>query len=254
MTWDTPKGSPAMSYHPRPLSWIVVLVGALAIFLIYASFVLVSSPIGATFHGYFYGIGSSEKLESSVTTVNEGSILNNSSDLADNKPSFDPQSSTVSTGTSDSAIGQTDTRSDSQKDLSESNSAKFPTSDDLSKTSDVSVSNSPEPVTSFWDSVDVANSSLPAQENSQIDLTQSATMPVEGTDSSNVTGSIRTAEPTSAVLIDQPHPVITTSNETSMASDNSTSTTVPSSVENPNNTSQAGSVNSGYCCTLFTWH
>jgi len=50
----------------------------LAIFLIYASFVLVSSPIGATVHGYFYGIGSSEKLDVSGSPINDASI--------DNKP------------------------------------------------------------------------------------------------------------------------------------------------------------------------
>lgn len=230
-----------MSYHPRPLSWIVVLVGALAIFLVYASFVLVSSPIASTFHGYFYGIGNSEKLDSSDTPINEDSNLNNSSDLADNKPSFDPQSSTVSTETIYSAIGQTDTTSDSQRDSSDSNSAEFPRSDDLSKTSDVSDSNLPQIETSLPNSIDAENSSLPAQGNSQIDLPQSATMPVMG--------SNRTYETTSAVLIDQPHPVITTPNETFTASDNSTSTAFPASAENPNNTSQAGTVNSG--CDLY---
>jgi len=78
MNWGTPKDSPKMSYHQRPPSWIVVWVGALAIFLIYASFVLVSSPIGATVHGYFYGIGSSEKLDVSGSPINDASI--------DNKP------------------------------------------------------------------------------------------------------------------------------------------------------------------------
>lgn len=252
MTWASPR----MSSHPRPLSWIVVLVGALAVFFIYASWVLVSSPIGATVHGYFYGIGSSEKLDLSDSPINEASVdphLNKSLGLADNKPSFDPQSSTVSTGTSDSMIGQTDTTSsNSQLDLSKSTSVKFPmTKDDKNETSDVAVSNSAEPVRSFGDSVDGANSSLPAQANSQIDSTPSATMPVESTNSSNVTGSIRTEEPTSAALINQSSAEITTPNETSMTSDKSTSTTVPASVEKPNGTSNAGSVNSGYSYNPF---
>ncbi|KAL5068429.1 hypothetical protein RYX36_019316 [Vicia faba] len=90
MSFDTPLGSPRMSYHPRPLSWIVILVGALAIFLIYASFVLVSSPIGAHVQGYFYGIGSSEKLDVSVASINDGSV-DKSLDIDGKKPSFDQQ-------------------------------------------------------------------------------------------------------------------------------------------------------------------
>ncbi|KAJ1379493.1 PMR5 N-terminal domain [Sesbania bispinosa] len=233
MTWTTPKGSPRMSSHPRPLSWIVASVGALAVFLIYASWVLISSPIGATVHGYFYGLGSSEKLDLSVSPIHEASIdphMNKSLDLADNKPPLDPQSSTVSSDLSnDSKTEQTDTTTNSQVDSRES-------------TSDQEVSNSQEPVTSFGDNVDAANSSLPTQENSQTDLTPSATI------SSNVTG-IRTEEPTSAVLTNQSSAVITTSNETSTTSDDSPSTAVPESAEKPNNTSYAASVNSG--CDLY---
>lgn len=237
MNWGTPKDSPKMSYHPRPLSWIVVLVGALAIFLIYASFVLVSSPIGATFHGYFYGIGSSEKLDVSGSPINVASI--------DNKPSLDSQSST---GTSDSNIEKIDTTSNSEVDNSKSSSVELPTSEDVNKTSDVKLP--PKPMTSFGDSVDTANTSLPAQANSQVDSTSSATVSVEaGAGSSNLTGGIRTEEPPSTVSNDQSGGVIIAPKETSTTSDNSTLTAVPESVKKPDNASNAGSVNSG--CDLY---
>jgi len=241
MNWGTPKDSPKMSYHPRPLSWIVVLVGALAIFLIYASFVLVSSPIGATFHGYFYGIGSSEKLDVSGSPINDASI--------DNKPSLDSQSST---GTSDSNIEKTDTASNSQIDNSTSSSMNPPPSEDVSETP--SVKPPPKPTTSFGDGVDKANTSLPAQANSQIDSTSSVTVPAEaGAGSSNLTGGIRTEETPSTVLNDQSDGVSTAPKETSTTSENSTSTAVPESAEKSDNASNVGSVNSGYYCNLFTY-
>ncbi|TKY51957.1 YLS7 protein [Spatholobus suberectus] len=243
MTWTTLKGSPRMSPHRRPLSWIVVLVGALAVFLIYASSVLVSSPIGATVQGYFYSVGSSEKLDLPVSSVNEASIdghLNKSLDLVDNKSSSDLQSSTISPEvSSDSKIEQTDTTSNSQVDLSESTSMNLPTTKEVVN-SDTAVSNSGEAVTLFGNSSDVANSSLPTQENSRLDLNSSATMPLAGTNSSNETGNIRMEEPSSVALINQSSAVSTASNETSMSLYDSTSTADPASVEKPNNTSYAG--------------
>nr|XP_004495424.1 protein YLS7-like isoform X2 [Cicer arietinum] len=204
MTWGTPKGSPKMSYHPRSLSWIVVLLGALAIFLIYASCVLVSSPVGSTVHGYFYGIDSSEKLDMSDASIDPH--LSKTLDLADDKSSFDSQSST---GISDSTAEQTDTSSTPQIDTSKPSSAKLPMSDGVSEASDAEVSRSPELVTSFGNSVGAANTSLPDQTISQVDSTSSATNPVElGADSSNLT-------------------------------------VVPASVEKPDNASFADSVNSG---------
>ncbi|KAK7344069.1 hypothetical protein VNO77_13311 [Canavalia gladiata] len=246
MNWTTSKGSPRMSSHPRPLSWIVVLVGALAVFLIYASWVLVSSPIGATVHGYFYSVGSSERLDLPVSPVNEAPIddhSNKSLDLVDNKPSSDSQSSTVSSEVSSvSKAARTDTTSNSQVDSSESTSANLP----LTKDVNADAVGSQESVTSSGDSAD---SSLPTQANSQIDLTPSATIPVAGTDSSNVTGNIIMEGPTSMAFINQSSAVITTSNETSVSPDGSTSTAVPASLDKPNTTSYTGSVNSG--CDLY---
>lgn len=218
-----------MSSHPRPLSWIVVMVGALAFFLIYASWVLVSSPIGATVQGYFYSVGSSEKLDLPVSSVNGASIndghSNVSLDLVDKKPpSEDLQSSTISTEVpSDSKTEQTDTTLNSQVDLSDS------TSVNLTMTKEVNNN-----------ATDVANSSLPTQENSQVDLNSKTTKPLVGTNSFNETGNIRMEEPTSVALINQSSAVTTASNETSISSGDSTSTAVPESAEKLNNTPSAG--------------
>lgn len=225
MSFDTQLGSPRMSYHPRPLSWIVVLVGALAIFLIYASFVLVSSPIGAHVHGYFYGIDGSEKLDVSVSSVDAGSV-DKSLDVDGKKPSFDQQ---------------IDASSNSRVDDSKSSFVKLPVKEDVNETS--------------GNSLDAANTRLPAQTNSQVGSASSATIPVEvGTDASNLTGSVRSEESASTVSINQSSAVFTTSNETSVTSDNSTSTAVPESVEKPDKASDVGSVNSGYNCNFFHLH
>ncbi|KHN30547.1 hypothetical protein glysoja_029984 [Glycine soja] len=218
-----------MSSHPRPLSWIVIMVGALAFFLIYASWVLVSSPIGATVQGYFYSVGSSEKLDLPVSSVNEASIndghSNTSLDLVDkNPPSEDLQSSTISTEVpSDSKTEQTDTTLNSQVDLSDS------TSVNLTMTKEVNNN-----------ATDVANSSLPTQENSQVDLNSKTTTSLVGINSSNETDNIRMEEPTSVASINPSSAVSTAPNETSISSGDSTSTAVPASVEKPNNTPSAG--------------
>ncbi|XP_019439006.1 PREDICTED: protein YLS7-like [Lupinus angustifolius] len=219
------KGSSKMAYfsHPRPISWIVVSVGGLAVFLIYASLVLVSSTIGATFHDFLYGVGSSGKLDGSVvSSINKDTIdaiLNKSLGLVDDKPSSDPQSSAVSAGvSSDSKVEPTDAKSSSQVELSGSSLVNSLITKEGSgiETSDAGASNSQESVTSFGNGTDTANSSLPAKSDPQIDLS------LAGTNSSS-------AE-------------TTTSNE-------ATPTAVPESREKPNNISSADAVNSD--CDLY---
>lgn len=57
MTLDSPKGIfGGLVVFPRSISSIAVSVGGLAIFLIFASVLLVSYPIGSTVHQYFYGV------------------------------------------------------------------------------------------------------------------------------------------------------------------------------------------------------
>ncbi|KAK7268953.1 hypothetical protein RIF29_21664 [Crotalaria pallida] len=232
MGWGAPKGSPRMSSisNPRPLSWIVVSVGALAVFLIYASFVLVSSPFGATVHDLFYGVGGSGELDTAlVSSINKDTIvanLNKSIDLVGDKPSSDPQSSTVSSGvSSDNRIEGTDIKSNSEVELSEPESVNAQVTKEGSGvgTSDATASNPQESVTSSENSKETGHSRLPAQSNPRIDL------PVAGTNSSN-------AE-------------VTSSNEASPSVWDSTSTANPESLEKPNKASYDGAVNSG--CDLY---
>ncbi|OMO98060.1 hypothetical protein COLO4_14182 [Corchorus olitorius] len=56
MKLDSPKGSSKMAAFPRGLSSIAASVGILAMFLVLASWLLVSYPISSTVRGYFYGI------------------------------------------------------------------------------------------------------------------------------------------------------------------------------------------------------
>ncbi|XWS50658.1 hypothetical protein CRYUN_Cryun12cG0105200 [Craigia yunnanensis] len=56
MTLASPKGSSKMAAFPRSLSSIAASVAVLAMFLIFASWLLVSHPIGTTVSVYFYGV------------------------------------------------------------------------------------------------------------------------------------------------------------------------------------------------------
>ncbi|GFP88306.1 protein trichome birefringence-like 18 [Phtheirospermum japonicum] len=55
--------------YPKALLSIVASVGGLALFLLLASTFLVSQPIGYTVRGYFYGVDSSRKVDSSNIVV-----------------------------------------------------------------------------------------------------------------------------------------------------------------------------------------
>ncbi|XP_021287034.1 protein YLS7 [Herrania umbratica] len=56
MSLASPKGSPRMAAFPRSLSSIAASLAVLAMFLIFASWLLVSYPIGSTVRGYFYSV------------------------------------------------------------------------------------------------------------------------------------------------------------------------------------------------------
>ncbi|EOY22969.1 Trichome birefringence-like 18 isoform 1 [Theobroma cacao] len=56
MSLASPKGSPKMAAFPRSLSSIAASLAVLAMFLIFASWLLVSYPIGSTVRGYFYSV------------------------------------------------------------------------------------------------------------------------------------------------------------------------------------------------------
>ncbi|XP_057759003.1 protein YLS7 [Arachis stenosperma] len=214
MTWDNPKSSPNESPSPRPLSWIVVFLGVLALFLICASGILASYPVGSTVRQYFYGIDRSRFYDISVFPVHESSTdvsSNGSLDLVDNEPS-----------SSDRKVAKTATELNSQELSSESASSEYTET-----------------------STDKVDSNLHAQS----DLTSNSPLPVAGTISSNVTVNVTIEAPTSAALMNDPGTLITTSNDTSKSHPDSVSTAVPAS----SNESYSGSVNSGCNLFHGTW-
>lgn len=72
---SSPKGTnPAMAAFPRSLSSMAASVGGLALFLVIASLLLVSYPIGSTVRGYFYGIDSSRQVDLLIFEGNQSSI------------------------------------------------------------------------------------------------------------------------------------------------------------------------------------
>ncbi|KAF5480296.1 hypothetical protein F2P56_001058 [Juglans regia] len=85
MTWASPKGSPIMTAYPRTVSFIAVSVAGLAFFLMFASWILVSFPIGSTVRGYFYGVDTSEKMDLLFSPGNQTNInprVDNNEDIA----------------------------------------------------------------------------------------------------------------------------------------------------------------------------
>lgn len=68
----SPGGPSPMAAFPRSLSSILVSVGGLAMFLIFASLLLVSSPIGSTVRVYFTGFD--KKLDLPVSPNNRSFI------------------------------------------------------------------------------------------------------------------------------------------------------------------------------------
>ncbi|ONI25125.1 hypothetical protein PRUPE_2G282500 [Prunus persica] len=85
MTWASPKASISMTHYPKALSWIVVSVVGLALFLLFASWVLVTYPIGSTVSWYFYGVDSLQKLDYSSSI---GSQTSYDSPLPNNVDNF----------------------------------------------------------------------------------------------------------------------------------------------------------------------
>lgn len=74
MTWAMRKGS-QMAVYPRPISWIAVSVGGLAMFLIFGSWFLLSYPIGSIMRGYFYSVNSSKDLDFVISLGNQSATV-----------------------------------------------------------------------------------------------------------------------------------------------------------------------------------
>ncbi|OWM75670.1 hypothetical protein CDL15_Pgr021835 [Punica granatum] len=71
MVLASPKSSSQMAAFPKALSAIAVSVGGLAVFLIIASMLLLSHPIGLRVQGYFNGVDSSTKADLEVPFANQ---------------------------------------------------------------------------------------------------------------------------------------------------------------------------------------
>ncbi|KAL3575689.1 hypothetical protein D5086_023790 [Populus alba] len=72
---SSPKESnPTMAAFPRSLSSMAASIGGLAVFLVMASLLLVSYPIGSTVSGYFYGIDSAGQVDLPIFEGNQSSI------------------------------------------------------------------------------------------------------------------------------------------------------------------------------------
>lgn len=105
MTWtSSSKGYLAINAYPRTLSWILLSVGGLAVFLILGSCILVSNPIGSTVRGYFYGVDRSQKLDFSGYSGNPTVTFQNV-DKNDSSES-NSQAPTSSYGLSPEEIGE----------------------------------------------------------------------------------------------------------------------------------------------------
>lgn len=86
---------------PRVIVVTIIAVGGLALFLFFASSLLISTPITATFRGYFYGVENSENVDSFIPPVNQTAKIDAHHDStvnADkNTAPFGPISNTTAT-------------------------------------------------------------------------------------------------------------------------------------------------------------
>uniref|UniRef100_A0A5B7B8K1 Uncharacterized protein n=1 Tax=Davidia involucrata TaxID=16924 RepID=A0A5B7B8K1_DAVIN len=98
MKLASPKGSPTMVTYPKTILSIAVFVGGLAMFLILASLLLVSQPVGSTVRGYFYDVDHSKKLDtvsSGNETVTNSRVDGNVEDLRKLDPPMSGGNETV---------------------------------------------------------------------------------------------------------------------------------------------------------------
>ncbi|KAI3411265.1 PMR5N domain-containing protein [Psidium guajava] len=105
MTLSSPKGSSAITSFPRSLSVITVAIGGLAMFLMVASLLLVSHPVGSKVRGYFYGVDSSSKVDLAVFPYDDSGVarsVDKSEDVVSEVPSSKPFSE-VYTSSNDSS-------------------------------------------------------------------------------------------------------------------------------------------------------
>lgn len=71
MVLASPKNLSQMAVFPKALLSIAASAGGLALFLIIASMLLLSHPIGSRVQGYFYGVDSSAKVDLEISFANQ---------------------------------------------------------------------------------------------------------------------------------------------------------------------------------------
>ncbi|VVA10982.1 PREDICTED: trichome birefringence [Prunus dulcis] len=267
MTWASPKASISMTHYPKALSWIVVSVVGLALFLLFASWVLVTYPIGSTVSWYFYGVDSLQKLDYSSSI---GSQTSYDSPLPNNVDNFNKNVKSESNievpESSDGAHTKV-----VDKDFPSDSNSQVPTSSDgsvvVSETKDIKdlaalQANLPGPsVIENVASVESAGPSVPAgSTGSSIDDNMKITdknlsyesnpQLSSSSGSSNVTEIDETGKPVSVGLFNNSNFLQIEPNDSVSDPSDSKSGSMPASSPLPSNARTGGSVDSG--CDLYS--
>ncbi|KAI9112119.1 hypothetical protein K1719_017015 [Acacia pycnantha] len=232
-----------MSSHPRSLSWIVVSLGGLAVFLILASWVLVSPPIGS----YLYGVDSVEKFGLPVSPINNSFTNVNSNetlDLVHNNVSSDLQSPTVSSSYLPINTNREHNHAlaNSSVTFHESTSPKSPKTKEINGLENSAAAANPQ-------ALDVPLVSREDAVNTSLSIHSNTSSPADsGNNSPDVTSNIRINEHASVDLINESRITSTSSNGNSTPPD-SRSKSIPASSDAHKNASILGLVDSG--CDLY---
>ncbi|KAI5346934.1 hypothetical protein L3X38_014813 [Prunus dulcis] len=267
MTWASPKASISMTHYPKALSWIVVSVVGLALFLLFASWVLVTYPIGSTVSWYFYGVDSLQKLDYSSSI---GSQTSYDSPLPNNVDNFNKNVKSESNiEVPESSDGAHTNVVD--KDFPSDSNSQVPTSSDgsvvVSETKDTKdlaalQANLPGPsVIENVASVESAGPSVPAgSTGSSIDDNMKITdknlsyesnpQLSSSSGSSNVTEIDETGKPVSVGLFNNSNFLQIEPNDSVSDPSDSKSGSMPASSPLPSNARTGGSVDSG--CDLYS--
>lgn len=257
MTWGSPKGSNLMNHYPKTLSRIAVSVGGLAMFLLFASWVLVSFPIGSTVSGYFYGIDSLQKLEFSNSLGNQTPVVSplpNNVDITDKNAISESNSGKNRPSDSNSEVA---TSSNVSVVVSEAKDIKDPA--DVPVVNEKAASEKPfdPPVPSGSSSssvdanVETADKNFSNESKSQVSLRSTTPSIVaetkEGEDIAKpalgITNVTEVGETEKRVSVG-PEP-----NDTASSSSDAKSGSVPATSHLPNNATSSDSVDSG--CDLY---
>ena len=223
MTWTSPKGSPKMTAHPRSVSWIAVSVGGLAFFLFFASWILVSYPIGSTVRLYFYGVDSSQRVDFSISPDNQT--------IVDPRVDNDNNVDIVVKNTSDESDLQVPGSSNGPLNVSMENNNLPPESNSL-----VPVSSTSPPVVEL-ENKEIKDVTAPNPALSPVFTKEEDTKP--SADSSNITKTVEIDEQVSVSFPNKSNLLDMGSNDTAASSDSKSGAVPSSSSQSSNDTDNA---------------